>query len=274
MIAKPDIARLEMPAVKIAHCILPPWREGQVDSVSLPGSIGVAFTQQTGAVVRRGNGRTSQRDVMANTVGLGGDEPITWIDVGRPSDVVEITAAPELRLEIAEELRVPEHAGLDEIDNVSDPVLHALAMRFRAGLRRRNALNALEAETLTRAAYARVLQLYFGGRTRMAGALESARLAAVTEFVAGNLHRDLTLAELADVAALSPYHFARSFRRSTGLAPHRFVTSLRLERAADRLKHSSATVEEIAAGIGFSNFSHFRRLFRAQYGCSPSDLRR
>jgi AraC family transcriptional regulator len=119
-----------------------------------------------------------------------------------------------------------------------------------------------------------VLQLYFGGRTRMAGALESARLAAVTEFVAGNLHRDLTLAELADVAALSPYHFARSFRRSTGLAPHRFVTSLRLERAADRLKHSSATVEEIAAGIGFSNFSHFRRLFRAQYGCSPSDLRR
>ena len=274
MTSRPDIVRLQMPLVKAVHCILPPWREGEVDSVTMPGSIGVAFTHQSSATVRRGNGRASRRDVTANSVGLGGHEPITWIDVSDPSDVVEITATQALRREIAEELRIPQHADLDDIDNWPDPVIHAIAMRFRASLRGWWPLGALEADTLTRAAYAHVFQRKFGGRARAAGALDASRLAAVTDFVAANLDRDLSIAELAAIAALSPYHFARSFRRSTGLPPHRFVTALRMRCAADRLKHSSLAVEAIAEEIGFSNLHHFRRVFRMQFGCSPAAFRR
>jgi AraC family transcriptional regulator len=274
MTRTPDIARLEMPSLKVAHCVLPAWREGEISSVSTPGSIGVAFTPQSGVVVQYGNGRVARRDVAPNSVGLGGHEPIAWLDVGHPSDVIEMTAAPALRREIAAELRVPAHADLDDIHNWSDPVIQTIAVHFRAGLRGWHALDALEADGLTRAAYARVLQRHFGGRARKTGALDAARLAAITDFIAENLHRDLSIAELAGVAALSPYHFARSFRRSTGLAPHRFVTALRLERAIDRLMHSRQTVEEIAVGIGLSNLSHFRRLFRSQYGCAPSEVRR
>jgi AraC family transcriptional regulator len=273
MTNRPDIVRLQMPSVKVAHCILPPWRDGEVESVSIPGSVGVAFTHQSGATVRRGNGRASRRDVVANSVGLGGHEPIAWIDVDRPSDVLEITASQALRREIAEELRIPQHADLDDIDNWTDPVVHTIAMRFRAGLRGWRPLGPLEVDSLTRAAYAHVFQRKFGGRARTAGALDAARLAAVTDFVAANLHRDLSIAELAAVAALSPYHFARSFRRSTGLAPHRFVTAWRMRWAAERLKHSTLAVEAIAEEVGFSNLHHFRRLFRMQFGCSPAEFR-
>jgi AraC-like DNA-binding protein len=257
----------------IVHCVLPPWCEGEIASVSAPAFIGVAFTPQASAVVRRGNGQAEQRNVRVNAVEIGGAEPISWIDVGGPSDIVEITGSAALRIEVADELGVPQHAGLGELHNWSDPVIHAIALRFRAGLRGWRPLDALEVDDLIRAAYVRVLQRKFGGRPRAAGTLDVRRMRRVTDFIAANLHRELSLAELAAAAALSPYHFSRSFRRATGLAPHRFVTMLRLERAADRLRHSRLNVEEIAAGIGYSNFGHFRRQFRAQYGIPPAAFR-
>jgi AraC family transcriptional regulator len=270
---KPDIARLTIPSASVVHCVLPPWREEEVVSVSAPGFVGVAFTAQSAAVVRRGNGRAEQREVCVNAVEVGGDEPVSWIDVGSPSDIVEITGSAGMRGEIAEELGVAEHAGLANLSNWGDPVIHAIALRFRAGLRGWQPLETLEADDLVRAAYVRVLQRKFGGRPRAVGRLDAERLRRVTEYVANNIHLDLTLAELSSAAALSPYHFARSFRRATGLAPHRFVTMLRLEWAAGRLRQSLQPVEDIAAELGYSNFSHFRRQFRAQYGTSPAALR-
>lgn len=243
-------------------------------SVSRPGSIGVAFTHQRGATIRRGNGRTSLRDVPADSVGLGGHEPITWLEVGNASEVIEITASEILRRELAEELGTPDHADLDDLHGWSDPVIYAIALRFRAGARGWNPLGDLEQDALARTAYARILQIKFGGAPRVARALDRVRLARVIEFISANLDRQLSIAELAGIATLSPYHFARSFQRSAGLAPHRYVTMLRLERAKGLLMQSSMTVEQAAGAIGMSNLNHFRRLFRAQFGTSPSRLRR
>jgi AraC family transcriptional regulator len=202
VIISPDISRIEMASLKVAHCILPPWHNGEVDSVTMPGSIGLAFTQQTGAIVRGGNGRAARRDVVANSIGLGGAEPTAWLHVKGPSDIIEITASRDLRREIAEELNKPQHANLDDIDNWHDPIVHSIALRFRAALRDRWPFDPLEAEELARAAYARVLQRQFGASKRPAGALAPARLANVVDFITANLPRQL--AELANVAALSP----------------------------------------------------------------------
>ena len=269
----PDIARLIAPRYRVAHCVLPPWHNEEINSISNPGSIGVAFTPQRAATVRRGSGKAEPRDVEPNTVGIGGHEPLAWLDVEAPSDLVEITADAELRRDIAEELRVSHHAGLDDLPNWADPVIVAIAMRFRAGARGWVFLSDLEQDSLVRAVYCRVLQLKFGGRIGRTGKLDPARFARVMEFVAANLHRELTLAELAEAAMLSPNHFARSFQRTTGLPPHRLVTILRLHRAADRLKDLRLTVEDVATEIGMTNLSHFRRLFRAQYGMPPSATR-
>ncbi len=275
MVAAPDIARLEAPHVRVAHCRLPSWSNEEVNSVSQPGSIGMSFTHQPDATIRRGNGRADRRDVPPGSVGLGGQEPIAWLAVGSASEIIEITASEALRRDIAEELRAPHHAQLDDLHGWTDPVIKAVMLRFRAGVRGWMPLDGMEQEALTRAAYARVLQLKFGATARAARNLDSIRLARVVDFISANLDRHLSIAELAEVATLSAYHFAHSFKQTTGLAPHRYVTTLRLDRVMDRLTHSpTTTVEKVAAEIGMSNLNHFRRLFRAQFGGPPSLVRR
>jgi AraC family transcriptional regulator len=270
----PDIAaRRENGVARVVHCLLQPWCDEEITSVSNPGAIGFAWTDQRGSLIRHGNDRISRRDVPAGSIGLVGDEPIAWLEVGRPSDIVEITASQELRQEMADELGVPQHANLADLHSWTDPVIETIALHLRAGLRGWQPLDDLELESMVRTAYGRALQVKLGGRARTVGALDQVRLSRVIDFAAANLHRELTISMLADAAALSPYHFARSFQRSTGLAPHRFVTALRLQRAVDRLQHSRMTVEDIGAEVGFSNLSHFRRLFRSHFGCSPAALR-
>ena len=83
----------------------------------------------------------------------------------------------------------------------------------------------------------------------------------------------ITLDSLAGAVSLSPYHFARSFRATTGMTPHAFVTEHRLMVARDRLLRGDASVTAIALSVGFSNISHFRRLFRRRYGLAPAGLR-
>jgi AraC family transcriptional regulator len=84
----------------------------------------------------------------------------------------------------------------------------------------------------------------------------------------------ITLDAMAAVAALSPFHFARAFTTTTGMAPHRFVTARRLEAAKSALLTTDASVVQVAHAVGFSNVSHFRRVFRRELGVLPGELRR
>jgi AraC family transcriptional regulator len=72
---------------------------------------------------------------------------------------------------------------------------------------------------------------------------------------------------------MRPYHFARMFRQATGLAPHQFVTSRRVDRATRLLLDSESSVTAIAAEVGMQNTSHFRRVFRRHTGLLPGQLR-
>jgi AraC family transcriptional regulator len=91
--------------------------------------------------------------------------------------------------------------------------------------------------------------------------------------VEARLDTTLTLDALAAEARLSPFHFARAFKETTGLTPHGFVTVRRMDRARRLLHTSTNPVDEVARMVGFSNISHFRRLFRRHHGMAPSVLR-
>src|SRR2546423_517611 len=78
---------------------------------------------------------------------------------------------------------------------------------------------------------------------------------------------------VAGVATQSPFHFARAFKTTTGLAPHQFVTARRVDRAKALLLGSKASVVDAAHAVGLSNVSHFRRVFRAHLGVSPGAIR-
>ena len=105
------------------------------------------------------------------------------------------------------------------------------------------------------------------------GGLPGAKLRRVTGYIEGNLHRPLRLAELALVAHMSPYHFARLFKTATGLPPHRFVVHRRIDAAAALLTGSRSSIGVIAGKVGFTTASQFATAFRRVMGLTPTAYR-
>lgn len=84
-----------------------------------------------------------------------------------------------------------------------------------------------------------------------------------------NLAQGVQLEELAQIAGLSPHHFAKMFKQNTGSAPHAFFMTLRMEKARELLAKTTLPVSEVAALVGYSAPSTFARLFNAHVGSTP-----
>lgn len=89
-----------------------------------------------------------------------------------------------------------------------------------------------------------------------------------------HISRDFSVAELARSCGLSRSYFARAFKVSLGLPPHRWLMRFRVERAQDRLERTSESIAEIALTCGFADQSHLTRVFHALIGTSPAAWRR
>ncbi|PYM29915.1 MAG: hypothetical protein DME15_20175 [Candidatus Rokuibacteriota bacterium] len=103
--------------------------------------------------------------------------------------------------------------------------------------------------------------------------LPGSRLRRVTEYIEQNLDRDLRLAELAALVYMSPYHFARLFKCSTGVPPHRFVVGQRIARARAFLATQELSIAQISRMVGFRTPSHFTTVFRRVTGVTPRRYR-
>jgi AraC family transcriptional regulator len=111
-------------------------------------------------------------------------------------------------------------------------------------------------------------------RRKVQSGLTPAKLKRVVDLVQTNLHEDLSLQELADVAGLSIWHFSQMFRKTTGTTPHQFLLRQRLERATIMLQNPNAKVLVVALACGFRTQQHFARSFRNIFGVSPTEYRR
>jgi AraC family transcriptional regulator len=106
------------------------------------------------------------------------------------------------------------------------------------------------------------------------GTLPRGRLRAVVEYIEGHLDGGPTLEEMAAVARLSPYHFARQFKRATGLPPHQYVILRRVERAQQLLQAKAGlSLAEVALRAGFSDQSQFSHHFKRLVGVTPGQFR-
>jgi len=101
------------------------------------------------------------------------------------------------------------------------------------------------------------------------GGLSGYKLRRVTEYINENLEEDLTLAEIASVADLSQFHFAREFRKSVGKTPQQYLMHQRVERAKELLSQPELPLVEISLRTGFKNQSHFTTLFRKYTNLTP-----
>jgi AraC family transcriptional regulator len=101
------------------------------------------------------------------------------------------------------------------------------------------------------------------------GGLTPFQLRQVIDFTQAHLAEDISLASLAGVAGLSPFHFARLFKKSTGQTPHQFLIQRRLERARELLQVKHASIVDVAMQVGFCDQSHLAAHFKRVYGLTP-----
>jgi AraC family transcriptional regulator len=101
------------------------------------------------------------------------------------------------------------------------------------------------------------------------GRLARHALSEVEEYIHAHLDENIALADLADVAQLSEFHFARLFKQTTGLSPHQFVIHQRVERAKRLIAAGRLSLAQIASDVGFSDQSQLNRHFKRLVGVTP-----
>lgn len=175
--------------------------------------------------------------------------------------------APRTSVEIVESTR-----------EVNDPLVQQIGLALKAEIDDGADLSSsLYAESLANALSAHLLRRYtvWKPTQRDSAALHSAStLYNVVDYIQDNLDQQLTLAELAFVANMSTYHFARTFKQFAGVTPHQYVLNVRIERAKSLLFQGKLSLSEIATRVGFFDQSHFTRAFKRLVGVTPQALLR
>lgn len=105
-------------------------------------------------------------------------------------------------------------------------------------------------------------------------ALAEKKLQLIFDFVEANLDQNIGLDDLASHCGLTSFHFARSFKVSTGSTPHQFILERRVARARAKLLHGQQSLAEIALEVGFSSQAHMTGVFRKSLGVTPGRYRK
>ena len=171
----------------------------------------------------------------------------------------------------------PARLTVPPLDGLDLPQLRAALWAVDAELTSGGAGGKLAAESLANVLAVQLLRHVLAPRRPERGrdgAMPRGRLRAVVEYIEENLDAGPGLAELAAVARLSAYHFARQFKAATGLPPHQYVIACRVERAKQLLQAATGlSLAEVALRAGFCDQSQFTRHFKRLVGVTPGQFR-
>ena len=176
---------------------------------------------------------------------------------------------------IAFEGRLLAEVGLERPDHIApttgsfDPLTLQLILGAEAFL----AAGTLYRETMSRALAAQVARSVVPERLAVA-TIEDRRLKRVIAHIEDHLAEDLSLNDLAGIAAMSPYHFARAFKTVTGASPLQYVIGARIDRAKILLKTTKLTASQIAFRTGYADPGRFSQHFKKRVGATPGAFRR
>jgi AraC family transcriptional regulator len=161
---------------------------------------------------------------------------------------------------------------------MQDGLINQIGLSVLAEVTSPTAAGRMFVETSSLLLAARLVQSHFETGLRLptqpAYALDDRRLRRVLAYVDEHLAEDISVADLANVACLSIFHFTRAFAASTGVPPHRYVSRKRLESAKGMIATGRASLSEIALDCRFSSQSSFTRAFRRATGKTPAEYRR
>ncbi len=237
-------------AINVGHCIT--WefkREGQFRrSFKTRGALSFSPSQRPFSAWLK-----VTRGVFANVLFLALDP----VFVSRVAEGLELDSD---RIELVEQRRG------------TDPTLHHVALALRAGVQSGAALDRMYGEGLSTALAAHLLREYGAAvlePKRQHGGLPRAKLVRAVEYIQDQLDTDLTVSGIAQAVYMSPYHFMRLFKESTGQSPHQYVIEARVRKATELLTTGKLTISEAAHRVGFVDQSHLTRHFKRVFGLPP-----
>jgi AraC family transcriptional regulator len=153
-------------------------------------------------------------------------------------------------------------------------ILH-IAMALRAGVQTGAALDRMYGEGLSTALAAHLLREYGAAvlePKRQYGGLPRSKLVRAVEYIQDQLDTDLTVSRIAQAVYMSPHHFKRLFKQSTGQSPYQYVVEARVRKAKELLTTGKFTISEAACHVGFVDQSHLTRHFKRVFGLPPRRL--
>src|SRR6516165_3585665 len=193
-------------------------------------------------------------------------------------DTLNIYLEPGLVARVAAEAFDLDAARLTvpPLDGVDLPHLRAAMGAVDAELMARGPGGPLAAESLANVVAVHLIRHILTPRQPERGrdgVLPRGRLRAVAEYIEEHLDAGPSLDQMAADARVSVYHFARQFKRTTGLPPHQYVILRRVERAKQLLQGGDLSLAEVAAHAGFSGQSVFCHHFKRLVGVTPRQFR-
>lgn len=160
-----------------------------------------------------------------------------------------------------------------------DPKINDLSASFAAELMDEQPGKDIILRALVEQVVVHLLRRY--STTRRSDELELSRVGLIdrrirksVELMHSQLDQDLSLKELAAASYLSPFHFARVFKKLTGATPHNYLAAIRTSRAQSLLAETDMSITEIGARVGYLSASHFTKAFRLSTGTTPREFRK
>lgn len=190
----------------------------------------------------------------------------------KPLDNLGMFIDPSLIKRTAMENGFTDGFELAEIYKKSDPLIQQIGIALLDESQSTTPSGRLFTDSLIQTLSIHLLTHYGTSKPNtgaVTGGLSGFKLGRVKEFIDANLDADLSLAEISSVAGLSQFHFARAFRKSTGLTPQQYLMQQRIERAKELLSKEDLPIVEVSLRTGFKNQSHFTSLFRKFTSLTP-----
>jgi AraC family transcriptional regulator len=194
------------------------------------------------------------------------------------ANVLFLALNPDFVSRVAGELELDvDRIDLTEQRGIIDPTFRHIAMALRAGVRSGAALDRMYGEALSTALAVHLLREYDAavpGPKRRYGELPREKLVRAVAYIQDQLDTDLTVSGIAQAVGMSPYHFTRLFKESTGQTPYQYVVDARVKKAKELLTTGKFTISEVAYHVGFADQSHLTRHFKKVFGLPPKKLLR
>jgi AraC family transcriptional regulator len=198
------------------------------------------------------------------------------VEQNAAADVLLVALDPLFLSQTAAQLQVyPDRVELIEQQRQTDPTLSHIALALRAELQAGRPSERMYGESLATALAVHLLRDYAGTAVKThigPGELSRQQLMRAVDYIEAQLSEDLTVAAIAHAIHMSPYHFSRLFKKTTGKSPYQYVIEARATRAKTLLQSGQFSIKEVAYEVGFADQSHLTYYVKKFYGVTPKGL--